>query len=614
MRQVIVVILAGLLLCSARGNAQSSASPSARKPATKNSSATVNTKLTELQQAIEAQQQQIQLLMQQLQSRDSQLQQLQQQVNQVQTAATQAQQKADTANSTAAQQQTEVAAVKTDVDDLKSNATNAALSLQETQKNINSEMESPLALHFKGITITPGGFLAAETVYRNHALGADINTPFNSIPLPGSSQTKLSEFYGSGRQSRISMLAEGKLKNAKLSGYVEADFLSAAVTSNNNQSNSYSLRQRQAWGQAAFDSGWTITGGQMWSLVTETKKGVDNRTEALPMTIDAQYTAGFSWARQYGFRVSKNFNNKFWLAASVENSEATFAAHNNVNNVLFGSLGNAGGLYNAFNGSYSFNPSPDIVAKAVFEPGFGHYEIFGVFADFRDRVFPCAEIATGNSCPAGSGITTPSAALAFNSSKVGGGVGGNARWSFLQKHLDVGGHVLGGSGVGRYGSAGLPDVTVRSNGVPSLLRSYQGLATVEWHGPKVDIYFNAGGEYASRSWDVDPISGKPVGYGSPLFSNTTCTTEPLPGTTTNGFTPGSLGSTCTGDTRAVIEGTVGFWFRLYNGPKGRVQFGPQYSYVTRNTWSGVGVPSQGIPNDPHGVDNLFLTSFRYYLP
>jgi len=623
MRQVIVVFLAGLLFLSVRANAQSSPSSSGKK-ATKvsSSAASVNAKLTEMQQAIEAQQQQIQRLMQQLETRDTQFQQLQQQMNQIQNAASLAQQKADAANSTAAQQETDVAAVKSDVADLKTNATNAALSLQETQKNIGAAIESPLAIHFKGVTLTPGGFFAAETVWRNRGLGADINTPFNSIPLPGSSQTKLSEFYGSGRQSRISLLGEGKLASAKLTGYLEADFLSAAVTSNNNQSNSYSLRQRQVWGQAAFNSGWSFTGGQMWSLVTETKKGVDNRTEALPMTIDAQYTAGFSWARQYGFRVVKNFNNKFWVAASVENPQATFAAHNNVNgtvsNALLGSLGNGGGLYNAFNGTYSFNPSPDIIAKVVFEPGFGHYEIFGVFADFRDRVFPCWDTLPGVACPAGSTTTGPSAALAFNSSKTGGGVGGNARVSLFQKHLDLGGHVLGGSGVGRYGSAGLPDMTVRSDGTPSLLRNFQGLATVEWHGPKLDIYLNGGAEYASRSWDTGPVNsavaGKPIGYGSPNFSNTTCTIETLPGTTTNGFTPGSLGSTCTGDTRALIEGTIGFWFRLYNGPKGRVQFGPQYSYVTRNTWSGVGNPALGIPSDPHGVDNLFLTSFRYYLP
>src|SRR5580698_4360479 len=139
---------------------------------------------------------------------------------------------------------------------------------------------SVISIRFKGITITPGGFAAAEFVRRTRALAADVNTPFNSLTMPGASQSSLSEFFGSGRQSRISALAEGRLKSAKLSGYVEADFLSAGVTSNNNQSNSYTLRQRQAWGQAALDNGFSVTGGQMWSLVTETKHGVDNRTEA----------------------------------------------------------------------------------------------------------------------------------------------------------------------------------------------------------------------------------------------------------------------------------------------------------------------------------------------
>jgi len=59
--------------------------------------------------------------------------------------------------------------------------------------------------------------------------------------------------------------------------------------------------------QAALENGFTFTAGQQWTLATETRKGLQNRTEALPMTIDAQYTAGFTWARQYGFRVVKSF-------------------------------------------------------------------------------------------------------------------------------------------------------------------------------------------------------------------------------------------------------------------------------------------------------------------
>jgi len=633
MKQVIRGVIVATLMCSAliapaQQSPSTGSSKAKRKAAAKATGPSVSEQLKTMQDSIQAQQQQIQQLMQQLQSRDGQIQQLQQQMTTVQSSASQAQQKADTAAATSTQDQADVTAVKSDVSDLKLGATNTALSLQETQKNVHDAMESPIALHYKGITITPGGFLAAEFVRRSRALAADVNSPLNSVPMPGASQATTSEFFGSGRQSRVSMLAEGKLKNVKVAGYVEADFLSAAITSNNNQSNSYSLRQRQAYGQAAFDNGWTVTGGQMWSLLTETKKGVDNRSEALPMTIDAQYTAGFSWARQFGMRLSKNFGNKAWLAVSFENPQATITAHGNGTNFLVGSAGAGGGLYNSgvtncttiLNSSnapvttctpaasYAFNPSPDVIAKAVFEPGFGHYEVFGVYARFRDRAFPCGDASSTAVC---DGTTGPSALGAFNSSRDGGGFGANARWSFANKRLDFGLHGFGGSGVGRYGSAGLADATVRQDGTLRLLKSYQGLGTLEWHDKKFDVYLNGGVEYASRGWDMDtnPNStsfNKAVGYGSPLFNNSGCYTETIPGNG-SGFVPGGL-SSCTADTRALIEGTGGFWIRFYNGPKGRVQWGPQFSYITRQTWSG----KTGI--EPHGVEGMVFSSFRYYLP
>src|SRR5580658_1715525 len=274
------------------------------------------------QAAIQQQQQEIQALRDELHHKDAAVQQ-------AQTAASDAASKADAAEVSSSRDQEQVTALKSDVSDLKMGMANTVQTLQETQK---IAAEPPTTIHFKGITLSPGGFLAAETVRRSRALGSDINTPFNSLTMPGASQSTLSEFFGSGRQSRISMLAEGRLASAKISGYVEADFLSAGVTSNNNQSNSYSLRQRQAFAQAVFDNGWSVTGGQMWSLATETKHGVDNRTEATPMTIDAAYTVGFSWARQYGLRLAKNIDNKVWVAVSMENSEATLTTHNNVAN------------------------------------------------------------------------------------------------------------------------------------------------------------------------------------------------------------------------------------------------------------------------------------------
>lgn len=616
MRQV-TVALAACLMVSIFAAGQGSDAPSSSTKSKKSGSEAVAVRLSEMEKAIEAQRQQIQRLMEQVQSRDSQIQELQQRMNQVQSSASQAQQAAEVATSQNTQEEQNVTAIRSDVTGLQGTVSNTALALQDTQKNANRALETPLALHYKGITITPGGFLAAEFVRRSRALAADVNTPFNSLTVPGASQSSLSEFFGSGRQSRISMLAEGRLQSATLSGYVEADFLSAAASSNNNQSNSYSLRQRQAFGQVALDNGFTFTGGQMWSLVTETKHGVDNRSEAIPMTIDAQYTVGFSWARQYGLRIAKSFNNKAWFALSVENPQATLTTHNNGDNFLLGSAGASGGLFNAAATSaganianYSFNPSPDVIAKVAFEPGFGHYEVFGVYSRFRDRVFPCGEVAGSTALCGVSTVAGPNALGASNASKNGGGIGANARWSFDNKHLDFGLHAFGGSGVGRYGTGGLPDASIHANGTLDLIKSYQALGTLEWHGPKLDVYMNAGAEYAGRASDFDPISGKNVGYGSPLFSNSGCFTEIAP-TVNNGFTPAGLAS-CTADTRVLIEGTFGIWFKPYDGSRekvnrGRIQWGPQFSYVDRNTWSGVG-------GEPHGLDGMIFTSFRYYLP
>ncbi len=594
-----------LLLCmGAIAQTTSSTSTATTKPTRKaRSSARATTgtaaEIRALREAIAAQQNTISQQQSQIQQLQGTVQQMQSSLQQQTAAVQDAQSKATAASTTASQQEQSVNQLRSDVSDIKQNSTATATTVQEVQKNMNS-LESPLAIHYKGVTLTPGGFLAAETVYRNRGLASDINTPFNSVPMPGAPNVNTSEFFGSGRQSRISLLGQGALKSTKLTGYYEADFLSAAITSNNNQSNSYSLRQRQVWGQAALENGFAFTGGQMWSLITETTKGLDNRSEALPMTIDPQYTVGFSWARQYGFRVTKDFANKFWLGFSVENPQTTFTAHGNSSNFFLGAAGTSGGLYNP-TANYSFNSAPDLIVKAAFEPGFGHYELFGVVAQFRDRVYPCAGASKTSPC---AGSTKPSVAGAFNDNRSGGGFGANARWNLVGKKVVFGLHGIAGDGIGRYGTAGLADATVRPNGTLALIRSYQALGTLEYHGTKLDIYTNVGGEYAGRTAYVNSKKAG-VGYGSALFNNTGCSTETLP-SAGNGFSPGSL-SNCTADTRDLIEGTIGMWYRIYQGPKGRLQLGPQYSYVVRNTWQAYG-------GAPHGIDNMFFTSFRYYIP
>ncbi|MFZ0798067.1 MAG: hypothetical protein WCA13_07440 [Terriglobales bacterium] len=577
-----------------------------------------------LKDALAAQQQQIQQLQQQLQ-------QTQQNWQRTQSAAADAASKASSAQTQASQEQQTVNELKSDLADLKTvndaapnNAAlkNAVLSLQdspqtssgESSQVFNQQMESPITIRFRGINITPGGYAEAAFVRRSRALGADLPTPFNSLTMPGASQSQLSEFFGSARQSKITTFIDGRVGHVDLSSYVSADFLSAGVTSTSTETDSYTLRLRQAWGQVKFDNGWSFLGGQEWSLVTEDAKGISpdddlgKTNDVRPKTIDPSYNVGFDFARQYGIRVTKKFNDKVAVAFAIENPQATLTTHGNASNYLLGESG-ASNSYNT-TATYSFNPSPDIIAKIAFDPGFGHYEIFGLIDRFTDRIFPCVTPATQPAslsvqCSV-TGATTVTGA--YNASKESGGFGASARWT-IAKRVTFGLKVFGGSGVGRYAPGGLSDASIYADGTVHLIKNLHGLSTLEWHGKKLDIYSYGGLEYAGRAYDSylsSPTSMTPVyvGYGAPEFNNTGCYTEAAPGP--GGFAPGTLGN-CTADTRALIEGTVGFWYRFYSGPRGRFQYGTQYSYVTRNTWSGDG-------RQPNGVDNMVFTSFRYYLP
>jgi hypothetical protein len=569
-----------------------------------------------LKDAIAAQQQQIQQLTQQVQQSQQTLQQAQQTLQQAQASLQQAQAQAAAAADAAAAAQSQASQQQQAVGDLKGQVAEiktTQAAAQQEQQVLNKAMESEVTLRLKGVNITPGGYAAAEFVRRSRELGADITTPFNSLTMPGASQSALPEFFGSARQSKATVFVNGRLKNVDLSSYISSDFLSAGVTSTATQTNSYTLRLRQAWAQAKFDSGWSFLGGQAWSLVTEDAVGIapdddmGKTNDVRPKTIDPGYTVGFTFARQYGIRLTKDFG-KAAFAVAVENAQGTLTTHQNADNFLLGEAG-ASNSYNTTS-NYTANPSPDIIAKLSFDPGFGHYEIYGLADRFADRVFPCQENFASAACGT---LTAASAVQAYNASKEGGGIGVNARWHFDHGHIAFGLHGFGGSGVGRYGAAQLSDLSINADGTLHLIKNLQGLTSLELHGRKLDIYFYTGAEYASRTASFDPISGKQVGYGAPLFSNAGCYTE-LPPTVATGFTPTTLAN-CIADTRAVIEGTAGFWYKFYSGPKGSFRFGTQYSYVTRQTWSGVGPGGSTQPGvSPEGLDGMIFTSFRYYLP
>src|ERR1700674_3789873 len=142
-----------------------------------------------------------------------------------------------------------------------------------------------------------------------------------------------------------------------------------------------------------------------------------------------------------------------FLALSVEGPQATlggrgfttFTSTNAVGavttsqNFFINAPGQAGGLLNAFDATgYTVNKAPDIIIKAAADPGYGHYELFGIISTFRNRIFPCSVVGTnaGNTpapatptvlaCPVDAS-TAPSALGAFDDTRIGGGLGASLR-------------------------------------------------------------------------------------------------------------------------------------------------------------------------------------------
>jgi hypothetical protein len=583
-------------------------------------------KLRELEAKQAALQAQIDSLTAANAAKDAALAQAQQTAQAAQSQAQAATAQSQSVTATVQQNTTDVQTLKSSLTDLQSTNVGLAQTISANKVELAEKIESPSTIHYKGVTIQPVAFFAAEGVWRQRSVNSDINTPFNSIPFPSANEGHVSELNFSGRQSRIGGLFEGKAKGYKLAGYFESDFLGTGTSSNNNQSNSYVLRQRQIWGQAATDAGFTITGGQMWSLVTEDGKGADARTEKLPNTIDPQYMVGFSWTRQPEIRVQQRFGDyktgAVTLAASIEQAQITNFTSNGTNpaEYFFAGPGQNGGLYNAAAGAgagntastsaittYANNVAPDVIVKAAFDNKYGHAEIGGIGRFLRDYYFPVLTYNGTASAP-----TYTYASTYTSNTKTAGGVFGSVRGT-VNKYLDVAVQGMVGQGTGRYGSSQLADATLRPDETLEPIRNYHGLFSLETHPtPKFDAFAYYGGEYAQRTVYQTP-EGNLIGYGPTNVSDAGCYNLPPASVSTAG-SGGSLGAvSCGSPTKYIQEGMIGFTYRVVSSPTfGRLQYSATYQLIQRQLWSGVG--SATTPASPRAQDGMIHVGMRYYIP
>jgi hypothetical protein len=582
--------------------------------------------LKEMMQAqMKMQQAEIDALKAQLAGKDTQVAAAQQSATAAKPEAATATAAAASASAAAQQSATKVDAISSTVADPKSTDAGLTETVVTQQNTINEAIESPTVIHYKGITITPVAFFAAEGVYRQHSVNSDVNTPFNSIEFPSALEGHISELNFTGRQSRLGGLFEGNVGNFKLTGYAEMDFLGTGTSSNNNQSNSYVLRQRQIWGKGETKAGFAVTGGQTWSLVTENRRSVDTRTEIQPQTIDSQYLVGYSWTRQPGFRIQQKFGDlktgMFSMGLSVEQAQITSFTANGTNpaEYFFAGPGQNGGLYNAAgnigNGNaagtggittYANNVAPDVIVKAAFDVPTFHFEIGGLGRWLRDYYYPVTAYTGTAAAP-----TYTYATSYVHNTKSAGGVFGSARF-YAGKFAEIAVQAMAGQGVGRYGSSQLADATLRPDETLEPVRNYHGLFSLETHpAPKLDVFFYYGGEYAQRTVYTTP-QGALIGYGPANLSNAGCYNLPAFGGTSG--TGGSISSaTCGSPTRYIQEAMGGLTYRVYASPKfGCLQYQFTYSYLQRNLWSGVG--STTTPAAPRATDPMLHVSMRYYIP
>ncbi|WP_148301013.1 hypothetical protein [Asaia platycodi] len=211
------------------------------------------------------------------------------------------------------------------------------------------------------------------------------------------------------------------------------------------------LRERVFYGQLIDDADeLTLLGGQNWSLLTMFNHGMRARDEQVPLSIDAQYIPGFNWTRNTQIRLVKGFDHgRYNVGVSVENPQQVIAVGSGGQylpaGATSGTYQNAGVNVNNPSTNYSTDIAPDIIGKLAADPGWGHYELTGLLRFAHSRV---SYTGTGQS-----------------STKVAGGGGGGLILPVEKSHkIFFQASGLVGTGIGRYGTSNIPDVTIDQKG------------------------------------------------------------------------------------------------------------------------------------------------------
>ena len=429
---------------------------------------------------------------------------------------------------------------------------------------------SPLQIHIGDATITPVGFMDFTTVFRTTAVGSGIGTNFGGIPFNNATLGKLTELRESAQNSRVGIRVDANVHGAQILGYMESDYLGSAPTNLPVSSNSDPLRLRLYWVDVQ-KSGLEILAGQSWSFLTPNRNGLS----ALPADIfysqlmDTNYQLGLTWNRSTQFRLIAHPTDTIAAGLSFESAEQYIGGTNGAGAVTLPTAVATAYASELDNGGTTLtvpNVHPDIIGKIAFDPKSSeglhqHIEVAGLF-----RTFKVYNPVSGNNYSAH-------------------GFGGSVNLNFeLVKGFHIVSNNFFSDGGGRYIFGQAPDLIVRADGTISPVHTGSTVDGFEYQVGPALLYAYYGGLYTRKNYDIDPATGKPVGWGYP-------------------------GSGAT-QNRIIQEPSFGltqtFW---KDGKYGALQLILQYSYLSRNPFV---VPSTASSNSAH--TNMIFADLRYVLP
>ena len=342
-----------------------------------------------------------------------------------------------------------------------------------TRPKVNDDEASPLTLKLGKVYLTPSGFLDFTTFIRSKNVGSGIGTNFASIPFDNSTSGELSEFRFTAQNSRLGLRLDTKIKDTRLTGLLETDFIgfspgNVAVTTNSNN-----LRFRLFWLDVQRGK-WEILGGQSWSLLTPNRKGLSPLPANIfnTLNVDPNNQVGLVWSRDPQFRVVYHASETVTLGVSLEASEQYAGGSAGAGRITLPAalVDSYGPQLNTGDSTFNVpNLHPDIIVKVAFDPKLKnrqlHYEFAGLLSTFK--FFNPLDQRTH--------------------SAVGGGVSAGVNYEVVNNlRLIANGFYSDGGARWIFGLG--PNLIIKDNGDPSLVHSASTLSGFEYQATPKDLF------------------------------------------------------------------------------------------------------------------------------